>query len=300
MLTNLGYFFYRLGEAIAVRLPMRWAYRLAEVIAWLYWIFHRRSRAMLLINLRHVLGSQASEATVRRTARRGFDHFAYGVVDFFRQPRLLGGELADLIVSVRGESYLQEAKASGRGGILMIAHMGPWEAGGAWIGTRGISFTGVALSHDGRIEDFFLSRRERSGYRTVPLGRGARGLLRALQRGEMIVVAADRNLNEFGREVLFFGQPARMPDGHVRIALRTGVPILPAFLVRREDMGVEIMFEPPIVLDPEKDDVDSGMRRCLDLLERYIWRWPEQWMAFSPIWLDDDQAQSAGSVATLA
>ena len=38
MLTNLGYFFYRLGEAVVVRLSKRNAYRLADVIARLYWI----------------------------------------------------------------------------------------------------------------------------------------------------------------------------------------------------------------------------------------------------------------------
>ncbi len=288
MLNYLGYLFYRLGEAIAVRVPMERAYRLAERIAWLYWIIHRRSRATLLANLRQVLGPNADEAAVRRTARAGFDHFAYGVVDFFRLPRLLDGELDELIVSVTGAEYLHEAIAAGRGGILMIAHMGPWEAGGAWIARRGIPITSVALTHEApRVEEFFLSRRERSGYRTVPLGRAARDLLRTLQRGEMIVLAADRNFTEFGTQVEFFGRPALMPDGHVRIALRSGAPILPAILVRRKEMKVQVIVEPPITLQKGQDDVLSGMRRCLDVLEHYISRWPEQWMAFSRIWPEE-------------
>jgi KDO2-lipid IV(A) lauroyltransferase len=288
MLGYLGYFFYRLGEAIAVRIPMYRAYRLAEGIAALYWVFHRYSRNILLTNLRYALGPEADEATVRRTARAGFDQFAYGVVDFFRQPRLLQGELDQLIVSVSGEEYLQEAVASGRGGILMIAHMGPWEAGGAWIASRGYRLTGVALTHESSyVEKFFITRRERSGYRTVPLGHAARDLLRALKRGELIVVAADRNFDEFGSRVDFFGRPAVMPDGHVRIALRTGVPIIPAFLVRTDDLRVRVILEPPISLQKGRDDTSSGLRRCLDLLEHYIRQRPEQWMAFSPIWLDE-------------
>jgi len=287
MLDTLGYLFYRLGEALAVRLPMGRAYRLARVIAWLYWIFHRRSRATLLTNLRQVLGPQADEATVRRTARAGFDHFAYGVADFFRQPRLLGGELDQLIVSITGEEHLHEAVASGRGGILMIVHMGPWEAGGAWIASRNVPLTAVALSHAGPIEEFFISRRERSGYRTVPLGQAARELLRTIKRGEMIVVAADRNFADSGTRVEFFGRPALMPDGHVRIALRTGAPILPAFLVRTEDLRVRIIIEPPINLRKGQDDVLSGTRRCLEVMERYISRWPEQWLAFSRIWPEE-------------
>jgi len=288
MLGYLGYFFYRLGEAIAVRVPMHLAYRLAERVAGLYWIFHHRSRNMLLTNLRYALGPQADEATVRRTARSGFNQFAYGVVDFFRQPRLLAGELDQLIVAISGKEYLQEAATSGRGAILMIAHMGPWEAGGAWIASQGIRLTGVALTHElPQVEEFFISRRVRSGYRTVPLGQAARDLLRTLNKGEMIVVAADRNFDEFGSRADFFGHPAVMPDGHVRIALRTGVPIIPAFLIRTEDLRVRIVFEPPIYLRRGQDDKSSALRRCLDLLEEQIAMRPEQWMAFSPIWVEE-------------
>ena len=56
MLNYLGYLFYKLGATIAMHLPTMQAYRLAEVVAWFYWRFHRRSRATLLANLRQVLG----------------------------------------------------------------------------------------------------------------------------------------------------------------------------------------------------------------------------------------------------
>jgi len=286
MLDYLGYLLYGLGEALAMRTPTMWAYRLAELMAWLYWHFHRRSRAILLANLRQVLGgSAADEARVRRTARMGFRHFAYGVVDFFRLPRLLAEGLDQLISSVSGERHLREVLAAGQGAILMTAHIGPWEAGGAWLASQGIPITTVALSHRSpRVERFFVSRRERSGYRSVPLGRAARELLRALQRGEMIVLAADRNFTESGTWTEFFGRSALMPDGHVRIALRTGAPILPAFMLRLEDMRVRVFIEGPIILRKGQDDVVSGMQRCVRIMERYIGRWPEQWMAFSPVW----------------
>ena len=288
MLNYVGYLFYRLGEAIAVRMPMDRAYRLAAAIAGIYWIFHRRSRAILLTNLRQVLGPQADEAKVRRTAREGFNQFAYGVVDFFRQPRLLDGELDQLVISTSGEEIVQEALATGRGGILMIAHMGPWEAGGTWIASRGVPMTAVALTHDSpHVEGFFTTRRERAGFRSVPLGRAARELLRTVARGEMIALAADRNFQESGTWVEFFGRQALMPDGLVRIALRTGAPIIPAFPLRTDDLRVRVLFERPILLQQGQDDVPGSVRRCLEVIEQYIRRWPEQWMAFSRIWPEE-------------
>ena len=288
MLNYLGYLFYELGQAIAVRLSMQSAYRLAEAIAWLYWLFHRRSRATMLTNMRQVLGPDADRAAVRRTARAGFDHFAYGVADFFRQPRLLEGELDQLIVSAPGEEYLHKAVAAGCGGILMIAHMGPWEAAGTWIIRRGVPVTAVALTHEGpQVERFFVSRRERSGYHSVPLGSAARELLRTIERGGMIAVAADRNFAEFGTWAEFLGRQALMPDGHVRLALRTGAPIIPALVLRDENLKVRIVFEPPIILQKGRDDVLTGVRRCLEVLERYIRQYPEQWMAMSRIWPEE-------------
>jgi lauroyl/myristoyl acyltransferase len=280
----LGYLFYRSAQALSMSFSRDQAYRIARRLASLAWRVQPSAREMLLANSRQVLGPQAPQSAVRSHARSGFNHWAYGLIDFLRLPYMIEGDLEDLIVKITGFDRVKESVSAGSGGILMIGHMGPWEAGGAWVGSQGVPLTAVALPHSGRVEEFFVGLRERSGYRTVPLGRGARELLRALGRGELVVVAADRNFTEFGTRVPFFNRTARLPDGHVRIALRTGAPIFPTLLIRGDDLRVHLIFEKPIYLQKGQDDVHSGMRRCLEVLADYIRRTPEQWVAFSPIW----------------
>jgi KDO2-lipid IV(A) lauroyltransferase len=200
----------------------------------------------------------------------------------------LQGELEQLIIAAPGKEHVHEAVAAGTGGILMIAHMGPWEAAGTWLARQGIRMTVVALTHGSpHVEEFFVSRREQSGFNSVPLGSAARDLLRALRRGEIITIAADRNFTEFGTWMEFFGRQALMPDGHVRLALRTGAPIIPALVLRDENLQVRIVFETPIRLRKGQDDLQSGMRRCLEVLEHYIKHHPEQWLAMSRIWPEE-------------
>jgi len=286
MRDYLGFLFYRASQVLSMSFSRDRAYRIARRLASIAWRVQPLARKVLLANSRQVLGPEAPETAARSNAREGFNYWAYGLIDFLRLPYMLDGDLEDLITRVTGFDRVREAVSTGTGGILMIAHMGPWEAGGAWVGSQGVPLTAVALPHRGRVEEFFVGLRERSRYRTVPLGRGARELLRALGRGELIVVASDRNFTEFGTRVPFFDRPARLPDGHVRIALRTGAPIFPTLLLRGEDLRVHLIFEQPIYLQKGEDDVPSGMRRCLEVLEQYVRRTPEQWVAFSPIWTD--------------
>jgi len=114
-----------------------------------------------------------------------------------------------------------------------------------------------------------------------------RPLLEALRNNEIIGLAADRNLNETGTLVHFFGAPALLPDGHVRLALRTGAKIVPAFSLRRPDNTFETFAEPALPLENSGDteqDVRAGMAQLVAVLEKYIGQYPEQWVMFQPIW----------------
>jgi KDO2-lipid IV(A) lauroyltransferase len=92
----------------------------------------------------------------------------------------------------------------------------------------------------------------------------------------------------------FFGSPARLPDGPVRVALRTGVPIVPAFASRLPDDTFAIHIEPPLDLPETGDhetDVRLAMQEVVKVLERHIARQPEQWLVVSPVWpVDGSQA----------
>jgi KDO2-lipid IV(A) lauroyltransferase len=123
------------------------------------------------------------------------------------------------------------------------------------------------------------------------------GLFRALKRGEIVALPCDRGFAESARFVEFFGHPARLPDGAVRIALRTGAPLVAAFVQRRPDDTFLLEVEPPLELSHSGDlesDVADGVKEIARVMERFISRRPEQWLVAAPVW-PMDGAEEASS-----
>ena len=125
--------------------------------------------------------------------------------------------------------------------------------------------------------------------RLLPIDGPLFGLFRALRRGQLVAVAADRDITRSGILVDFFGAPARLPDGHVQLALRTGAELTTCFALRQPDNSSLVQVEPPLKLEQTGDferDVRVGVRKVVARMESWISRYPEQWIMLYPIWRD--------------
>jgi KDO2-lipid IV(A) lauroyltransferase len=135
--------------------------------------------------------------------------------------------------------------------------------------------------------DYVMRLRATGDIKVVPVNHSLRPIVQALRANEAVALAADRDVTGGGRWLPFFGAPARIPVGHVKLALRTGAPILPCFIVRKSNRHSRIYIEEPLFLTPSEDsqgDVRKGAMRIVSLMERYIQTYPDQWLAFQPIW----------------
>jgi lauroyl/myristoyl acyltransferase len=145
--------------------------------------------------------------------------------------------------------------------------------------------------HPQRLFDYVAGLRSRMGIQFVPIGDASvlKLAFRTLRQNGLLGVVADRDITNSGRVVRFFGADARLPDGHVTLALHTGAAIVIAFCLRQPGDKVEGFVEPPIILESTGDreaDVNCGMAQVVSVLERYIGANPEQWVYFQPVWLD--------------
>ncbi len=88
-------------------------------------------------------------------------------------------------------------------------------------------------------------------------------------------------------ELPFFGRPARLPIGHVRLALSTGAALLPVAVRWDPGTGYRLTTAAPILPEPGRDRA-QGVRdtalRLLAVLERWIAERPEQWLMYYPVW----------------
>jgi KDO2-lipid IV(A) lauroyltransferase len=85
----------------------------------------------------------------------------------------------------------------------------------------------------------------------------------------------------------FFGQPARLPTGPALLHLRTGAPILPAYVSRRRDDRLDGVVGAPIGLTPtgsRREDLVKFTSLVTSRLEYHIGRHPDQWTVLQRIW----------------
>jgi KDO2-lipid IV(A) lauroyltransferase len=104
----------------------------------------------------------------------------------------------------------------------------------------------------------------------------------------VVSVAGDRPVSDFDEPVPFFGRPARVPSGHVRLALKTGASVTLGYcVISPEKRRLTAYLEPPLKLirtGNREEEVRLNMRQVIDALEAIIRRWPEQWQMFVPVW----------------
>jgi KDO2-lipid IV(A) lauroyltransferase len=183
---------------------------------------------------------------------------------------------------------MDRALARGKGVILFSAHFGNVD-----ILIQVPLALGVPLStpvehvQPERLFQYTLRLRTSHGLRMFPTGGPMMGLYRALKRGEVIGLAADRGIDVSTRRVEFFGAPASLPEGPVRLALRTGAALLPGSGLRLPDNSFLARIEPALELPNTGDreaDVAAGMAMVADVLERIILQQPEQWLLAKPVW----------------
>lgn len=284
---------YRLAAWVSRLLPRPLAYWLGLRIADRFYARRNRDREAVKSNLRRIFaarGIAATEEQIEGVARKTFQYFGKYLVDFFRFARLTPEELRRW-VRIEHREYVDEAAAAGRGVILVTAHVGNWELGGAVMVALGYDVHAVVLPERlERLDRLFEKQRRRRGMKLIPLGHAAQGLVRCLRQGGFVALVADRDFSGHDDRVLFFGKPARMPQGPARLSKLTGAPILPGFLLREVDDTFLLRFYPPLFPEREGDEAQIR-RRLVEVLEDVIGEHPYQWFIFDDFWADTDRAE---------
>jgi len=292
--SQLGYYFYRLMGSLAPLVSRRLGYWLAGKIGYAGYFLNPSGSAVLVENLSHVLGREADAATLRATALQAYSNLAKNYFDLFYNHSLSEPE-ASALVSIRGVHHGETALQKGRGLVLTSAHFGPLEAGWQIGPLLDLTITAPAEHLEPeRLYQYVCKLRASSWMRLLPIDGPLFALFRALRRGQAVAVAADRDITGSGIVVDFFDAPARLPDGHVQLALRTGAELLPLFALRQADNSPIVQMEPPLELEQTGNferDVRVNVQKVVARMEHWISRYPEQWPMLYPIWRDDQHGR---------
>jgi lauroyl/myristoyl acyltransferase len=283
----LTYGSYRLLGALAGPLPPQIGYRLAAPTGGLLYILSPRLRRILAHNIAHVLGADVNSEQVLTVVRQACVNVIKGHYDLFRVSRLTTGEIKEM-TRVEGSEHLEQALARGKGIVIASAHFGNVDLMAQLPLAYGVPVTAAAYHvQPERLFRYLLRLRQSHGMRLIPSDEPMTGLFRALKRGEIIALPCDRDFGDNGMMVEFFGSPTRLPDGPVRIALRTGASLVPAFVLRLPNDSFLVQIESQLELPHTQDheaDVMASMKMVVAAMERHISKHPEQWLVASPVW----------------
>ena len=271
------------------RLPARVLMVAANVGGTLFWYASPRMRLVTADHMRHVLGTMSTQRERDRAARGCVRAVGRYYADLCRAPYLPLGAAFDQIESIEGLEHWYEAYDRGCGLIVCSAHLGNPEY--FVRATAQLGFDLLVLTEPlspPRVNDLIHRVRAAPGARFMPVSLTAvREAITHLRKGGVLAILGDRDILHNGHPTVFFGERARLPTGAVDLALRTGAPVLPAFVMRTSGDRFRVHIEPAFTLKRTADreaDVQAGMRKMAAALEVGIRLAPDQWFPLDPVW----------------
>ncbi|MGB4599462.1 MAG: lysophospholipid acyltransferase family protein [Trichlorobacter sp.] len=242
-------------------------------------------------NLRIVTGTRH----VERLLFVSMYKFCRNWCDLVLMTRLRGAGLQALIGRRSNPEPLESALAAGTGAILISPHLGTWELGGLGLADLGYRVNVLTFREpDELVNEQRKQVREARGIGVIYVDRDDSSPLaiieavNALRRNEIVCLVGDRDGSSNTVTVPFFGQPTPLPAGAAHLALATGAPVIPVFVVLEHDGRYATLMEEAIFFkgNPGRNAaaVQAGMTRLAAVFERYIRHYPDQWYNFFDFW----------------
>ncbi len=261
-----------------------------------------RERGAVRRNLRRVTGKRGLPNV--RLAYRLFWNFSRYLVAYAQMKNLELGQFRHRLsgmeeVEEGARRLLQEEK----GLIIATMHLGHWDLGLKLLTAFRRPIHVVMLQEEpeevARITD---EVRRIPGMNVHLVGDNpllALELLLALKRGELVAVQIDRPVGRNIQAISLFGAPAPLPTGPVQLAMASGAPVIPAFVLLERGTRFRLLVLPPLRFEPpqagrEEEALREAMRRMARMMESAVSLVPDQWFNFYDVW----PAATAGGAAS--
>ncbi len=262
-------------------LPLRTSLGFGAFVGELAYFFSKRKPVMRR-NLRAVFAAEKSPQELNFIARESFRNLGRMAIELLRAPEL-GRSYVEKHVQFLGRPKIEEALAKGNGALFLTAHFGNWEMLSLISGLIGFPVTALAREQKHPRSNAYLNDLRRStGNQVIYKGMPIREILRALKQGRIVGILSDQDGGKTGAFVRFFNRLSSYPKGVASFALRTGAPILPAFIFRDQVLNHRIEIEGPLKVPDENLSEDEREKQILEqfasLLETKIRKDPTQWL----------------------
>ncbi|MCC6599531.1 MAG: lipid A biosynthesis acyltransferase [Crocinitomicaceae bacterium] len=284
--TPLG---YRIFILICKKLGLRPAYFVLYFVAFYFFLFSYSSSGHIYryFRKRHRRSVIASVRMIYKT------YYVFGQTLLDKMV-----VMADLpnpfTFDFDGEEYLQTMVSEGRGGVLLSAHTGNWDAAGHLL--KRLNTTVNVVLYDAehkKIKNYMSEVTGKKNFNIIVVKNNLSHVFligEALRRNEIVCIHADRYLE--GNKTIsleLLGKKALFPAGPFLLAAAFGVPVSIVFSFKDSPFHYHFYGSKPIARkSDEGKEVYSAQLAALFVseLERKIRKYPHQWFNFYNFWKD--------------
>lgn len=286
---SILYWLARGVSALAQRLPPTVNCALGAVVGEAIHLATARRRVVAMDSLRAAFGDRYVPAEYRRIVREMSRNLGRTLLEVAAFPRV-DRAYADrwLKLSSGSRERLEKALQGGRGVIFIAAHLGNWELGGLVGALHGYPMLVLARQQGWpRLNRLLTRYRESAGCRVITKGFALRELIRGLREGRVVGILADQDAGKNGVLSPLFGRLVSTAPGTMDLAIKTGAPLLPFFMVRQRGPAHRMVIGEPLEIPAQGtrgDRVRAGIAAYLQGLERQIREHPDQWLWLHRRW----------------
>ena len=284
------YLLYLFAWKLIALLPEISAYKLADYVSDRIYKKNGKGIKRLRGNYGRVM-PEYSPQKLEELTKLGMRSYLRYWFDTFRLSKWSKNRIISTTQVIR-ENLLRDPIQSKQGCIVALPHAGNWDHAAAYFCSTGITLTAVVEKlKPEAIFKKFLAYRESIGIeaishkeKTIPI------LTERLQAGKLIALVADRDMSRNGIEVNFFGKTSKMPSGPAILAIKTGAPLITAY-VRYTPGGIEIIFDEtlkPTNSGSEEEQIKIITQSMADNFAKRIKENPVDWHMLQRIWVDEE------------
>jgi len=224
------------------------------------------------------------------------NYFLFGQI-LLDKVAMLSGVKTNFTIEHEGhEENLDSLTASGKGSILLSAHIGNWEIAGQMLDSLNTKFNVLMYDNEAeKIKEYMSKVMGKKSFNVIAIRDGDMGHLvelhKAFANNELVVMHGDRFLP--GTATLkknFMGKIAEFPAGPFVMAAKFGVPITLVFAAKETSTHYHFFARTPIEVKRSrtKEDTEKAVKevsdRYIEELELMVKRYPTQWFNFYDFW----------------
>ena len=245
-------------------------------------------RKVALANVRKIVKG-IPDAQAKDVVRSCFEKLGINFVELLLIPYLPKEDFPKRF-HMENVHVVEKATSLNKGILALVFHYGNWEIMGiaSFLLKREVIALARPLKGKRFLQGFINHLRAATGLTVIPNQDTARDAMKYLRENRIVAILGDqREKRSKGVYVELFGEKVPTSKGIVMLAMRTGSPVIPAYLRREGFLRYTIVFCEPIEMERKgniEELIYKNTRKINAFLEGLIATHPDEWFLVHRRW----------------